>query len=135
MDTKTIKYKDHTIQFHIYPDGIADSMGQDEFVLVRNKLGSLDTKFVGDLVPGDYYCQRIPAPIPPRNADDILKYIAKSGLSFNYLLDEDKHSSEYYKALEVSKITSNGYEVVCMVDYNDNCIRTAIEPLMDMEEL
>ena len=135
MDTETIKYKDHTIQFHIYPDGIADSMGQDEFILVRNKLGSLDTKFVGDLVKGDYYCQRIPAPIPPRNADDILKYIAKSGLSFNYLLDEDKHSSEYYKALEVSKITSNGYEVVCMVDYNDNCIRTAIEPLMDMEEL
>ena len=135
MDTKTIKYKDHTIQFHIYPDGIADSMGQDEFILVRNKLGSLDTKFVGDLVKGDYYCQRIPAPIPPRNADDILKYIAKNGLSFNYLLDEDKHSSEYYKALEVSKITSNGYEVVCMVDYNDNCIRTAIEPLMDMEEL
>tara|TARA_E500000318_G_C3409890_1_gene153140 strand:+ start:167 stop:574 length:408 start_codon:yes stop_codon:yes gene_type:complete len=135
MDQKTIKYKDHTIQFHIYPDGIADSMGQDEFILVRNKLGSLDTKFVGDLVKGDYYCQRIPAPIPPRNADDILKYIAKNGLSFNYLLDEDKHSSEYYKALEVSKITSNGYEVVCMVDYNDNCIRTAIEPLMDMEEL
>jgi hypothetical protein len=135
MDTETIKYKNHTIQFHIYPDGIADSMGQDEFILVRNKLGSLDTKFVGDLVKGDYYCQRIPAPIPPRNADDILKYIAKSGLSFNYLLDEDKHSSEYYKALEVSKITSNGYEVVCMVDYNDNCIRTAIEPLMDMEEL
>ena len=135
MDQKTIKYKDHTIQFHIYPDGIADSMGQDEFILVRNKLGSLDTKFVGDLLKGDYYCQRIPAPIPPRNADDILKYIAKNGLSFNYLLDEDKHSSEYYKALEVSKITSNGYEVVCMVDYNDNCIRTAIEPLMDMEEL
>ena len=135
MDTETIKYKNHTIQFHIYPDGIADSMGQDEFILVRNKLGSLDTKFVGDLVKGDYYCQRIPAPIPPRNADDILKYIAKSGLSFNYLLDEDKHSSEYYKALEVSKITCDGFEVVCMVDYNDNCIRTAIEPLMDMEEL
>ena len=127
--------KENTIPFYIYPDGIADSMGQDEFILVRNKLGSLDTKFVGDLVKGDYYCQRIPAPIPPRNADDILKYIAKNGLSFNYLLDEDKHSSEYYKALEVSKITSNGYEVVCMVEYNENCIRDAIEPLMDMEEL
>ena len=137
MDTKTIKYKDHTIQFHIYPDGIADSMGQDEFILVRNKLGSLDTKFVGDLVKGDYYCQRIPAPIPPRNGDEILKYIAKNGLSFNYLLDEDKHSSEYYKALEVTKKSVLGIkdDVVCMVEYNENCIRTAIEPLMDMEEL
>ena len=110
-------------------------MGQDEFILVRNKLGSLDTKFVGDLVKGDYYCQRIPAPIPPRNADDILQYIAKNGLSFNYLLDEDEHSSDYYKALEVTKVTCDGSDVVCIVDYDDNCIRTAIEPLMDMEEL
>jgi hypothetical protein len=129
--------KENTIPFYIYPDGIADSMGQDEFILVRNKLGSLDTKFVGDLVKGDYYCQRIPAPIPPRNADDILKYIAKSGLSFNYLLDDDEHSSEYYKALEVTKKSVLGIkdDVICMVEYDENCIRTAIEPLMDMEEL
>ena len=129
--------KQYTHQFYTYPEGIADSMGQDEFVLVRNKLGSLDTKFVGDLVPGDYYCQRIPAPIPPRNADDILQYIAKNGLSFNYLLDEDKHSSEYYKAVEVTKKSCLGIsdDVVCMVDYSENCIREAIEPLMDMEEL
>jgi hypothetical protein len=32
--------KQNQIQFYIYPDGIADSMGQDELVLVRNKLGS-----------------------------------------------------------------------------------------------
>ena len=127
--------QNNKIPFYIYPDGIADSMGQDEFILVRNKLGSLDTKFVGDLVKGDYYCQRIPAPIPPRNGDDILQYIAKNGLSFNYLLDEDDHSSEYYKALEVTKVTCDGLDVVCIVDYDDNCIRTAIEPLMDMEEL
>ena len=129
--------KQYRHQFYTYPEGIADSMGQDEFILVRNKLGSLDTKFVGDLVKGDYYCQRIPAPIPPRNGDDILKYIAKSGLSFNYLLDEDKHSSEYYKALEVTKKSVLGIkdDVICMVEYNENCIRTAIEPLMDMEEL
>ena len=123
------------IPFYIYPDGIADSMGQDEFILVRNKLGSLDTKFVGDLVKGDYYCQRIPAPIPPRNGDDILQYIAKNGLSFNYLLDEDKHSSEYFKAIEVVKKADFGDDVVCIVDYSENCIREAIEPLMDMEEL
>tara|TARA_R100000406_G_C3112518_1_gene124739 strand:- start:293 stop:688 length:396 start_codon:yes stop_codon:yes gene_type:complete len=130
-------HKENTIPFYIYPDGIADSMGQDEFILVRNKLGSLDTKFVGDLVKGDYYCQRIPAPIPPRNGDDILKYIAKRGLSFNYLPDEDKHSSEFYKALEVTKKSVLGIkdDVICMVEYNENCIRTAIEPLMDMEEL
>lgn len=123
------------IPFYIYPDGIADSMGQDEFILVRNKLGSLDTKFVGDLVKGDYYCLRIPAPIPPRNGDDILQYIAKNGLSFNYLLDEDKHSSEYFKAIEVVKKADFGDDVVCIVDYSENCIREAIEPLMDMEEL
>ena len=61
--------QNNKIPFYIYPDGIADSMGQDEFILVRNKLGSLDTKFVGDLVKGDYYCQRIPAPIPPPDRD------------------------------------------------------------------
>ena len=127
--------QNNKITFYIYPDGIADSMGQDEFILVRNKLGSLDTKFVGDLVKGDYYCQRIPAPIPPRNGDDILQYIAKNGLSFNYLLDEDKHSSEYYKAVEVIKKTDFGDDIVCIVDHSDNCIRDAIEPLMDMEEL
>ena len=56
--------KQDTIQFYIYPLGIADSLGQDDFVLVRNKLGSLDTKFVSDLVEGDYYCKRIPKPLP-----------------------------------------------------------------------
>jgi len=121
----------NTITFYTYPEGIAESMGQDEFVLVRNALGSLDTKFVGDLVLGDYYCERIPQPLPPRNADDILKYIANNGLSFNYLLDDDKHSSEYYKAVEVHR---DG-DILCMVEYNNNCIRNAIEPLMDMDEL
>ena len=58
--------EDNTIQFYIYPDGFADSMGSDELVLVRNKLGSVDSKFVSDLVQGDYYCKRIPAPLPPR---------------------------------------------------------------------
>lgn len=121
----------NTIKFYTYPDGIAESMGQDEYVLVRNSLGSLDTKFVGDLVNGDYYCQRIPEPLPPRNADDILKYIANNGLTFNYILDEDKYSSEYYKAIEVCR---DG-DVLCMVEYNNNCIRNAVEPLMDMDEL
>lgn len=132
MDTETIRYKDHTIQFHIYPDGIADSMGQDEFILVRNKLGSLDTKFVGDLVKGDYYCQRIPAPIPPRNADDILKYIVKNELSFNWIYKDAGRGEGWARLLE---IVGRNDEPIVQVDVTDNCIRTAIEPLMDMEEL
>jgi hypothetical protein len=116
-----------TIQFYTYPQGIADSMGQDEFVLVRNKLGSLDTKFVGDLVEGDYYCQRIPAPLPPRSADDILKYIADNQLGFCYAVDEDGIP----RMIEVYK----GGDILCSSEYNDNCIRNAIEPLMEMEEL
>ena len=115
------------IQFYIYPDGVADSMGQDEFVLVRNTLGSLDTKFVGDLVKGDYYCQRIPQPLPPRNADDILRYIARNNLSFVYLANEKDELVQ----MEVWKDNS----ILCSIEYTDNCIRDAIEPLMEMDEL
>ena len=32
----------NTVTFYTYPEGIADTMGQDEIVLVRNSLGSLD---------------------------------------------------------------------------------------------
>ena len=122
----------NSIKFYIYPDGIADSMGQDEFILVRNALGSLDTKFVGDLVHGDYYCERIPAPLPPRSGDDILKYILKNELSFNWIYSDAGRGEGWARLLEVVK--SNG-EPVAQVDVCDNCIRNAIEPLMDMEEL
>ena len=123
----------NSIKFYIYPDGIADSMGQDEFILVRNALGSLDTKFVGDLVNGDYYCERIPAPLPPRSGDDILKYILKKELCFNWIYaDERMRGDGWARTLEVT----NGYgEPIVQVDVCDNCIRNAIEPLMDMEEL
>ena len=121
--------QDNTITFYIYPDGIADSMGSDELVLVRNKLGSLDTKFVGDLIENDYYCQRIPAPLPPRNAEDILRFISDMKLSINYLMTEDEES--ICKAIEVHL---DGDILMC-VDYSEDCIRKAIEPLMDLEEL
>tara|TARA_R100001509_G_scaffold147691_1_gene105132 strand:- start:401 stop:778 length:378 start_codon:yes stop_codon:yes gene_type:complete len=124
--------KQDTIQFYSYPEGIADSMGQDEFVLVRNALGSLDTKFVGDLVTGDYYCQRIPEPMPPRNADDILKYIVKNELSFNWILKDAGRGEGWARLLEV---VGRNDEPIVQVDVTDNCIRTAVEPLMDMEEL
>ena len=78
----------NTVTFYTYPEGIADTMGQDEIVLVRNSLGSLDNKFVGDLVQGDYYCERIPRPLPPRSADDILHYMVKKGISMNYIKDD-----------------------------------------------
>ena len=35
------------IQFYIYPDGLADTMGQDEIVLVRDSLGSLNNNMGG----------------------------------------------------------------------------------------
>ena len=118
-----------TIQFYIYPDGVADSLGQDAFVLVRNTLGSLDTKFVGDLINGDYYCERIPKPLPPRNAEDILRFISDMKLSINYLWTEDE--DPICKAIEVHL---DGDILMCM-DYSEDCLRKAIEPLMDMEEL
>ena len=119
--------KQDTIQFYIYPDGIADSMGSDELVLVRNKLGSLDTKFVGDLIQNDYYCQRIPAPLPPRNAEDILRFIIENELTLTYVKDRlDKTVM-----LEVGR----GSNILCSTEYGEDCIRRAIEPLMDMEEL
>ena len=121
--------EDNTITFYIYPDGIADSMGSDELVLVRNKLGSVDSKFVSDLVQGDYYCERIPAPLPPRNAEDILRFISDMKLSINYLMTEDEES--ICKAIEVHL---DGDILMC-VDYSEDCIRKPIEPLMDLEEL
>lgn len=121
--------EDNTITFYIYPDGIADSMGSDELVLVRNKLGSVDSKFVSDLVQGDYYTKRIPAPLPPRNAEDILRFISDMKLSINYLWTED--DDPICKAIEIHL---DGDILMCM-DYSEDCIRKAVEPLMDLEEL
>ena len=124
--------EDNTIQFYIYPDGFADSIGSDDLVLVRNKLGSLDTKFVGDLIENDYYCQRIPPPLPPRKAEDVLKYIYEKKLSFNWLkVDTDKDESLTY----LLEIIGEGGDILVQVGCEDNCIRKALEPLMDMEEL
>ena len=119
--------KQDTITFYIYPDGIADSMGSDELVLVRNKLGSLDTKFVGDLIQNDYYCQRIPAPLPPRNAEDILRFIIENELTLTYVKDR----TDKTVMLEIGR----GSNILCSTEYAEDCIRKAIEPLMDEEEL
>ena len=119
--------EDNTITFYIYPDGIADSMGSDELVLVRNKLGSVDSKFVSDLVQGDYYTKRIPAPLPPRNAEDILRFITDNELTLAYVKD----SLDKTVMLEVGR----GSNILCSTEYGEDCIRKAIEPLMDEEEL
>ena len=116
-----------TVQFWSYPDGIAKTLGQDDFVLVRNKLGSLDTKFVADLIPNDYYCQRIPEPLPQRNADDILRFITENELTLTYVKDR----TDKTVMLEVGR----GSNILCSTEYGEDCIRKAIEPLMDLEEL
>ena len=116
-----------TVQFWSYPDGIAKTLGQDDFVLVRNKLGSLDTKFVADLIPNDYYCQRIPEPLPQRNADDILRFITENELTLTYVKDR----TDKTVMLEVGR----GSNIICSTEYGEDCIRKAIEPLMDLEEL
>jgi hypothetical protein len=120
----------NTVTFYTYPEGIADTMGQDEIVLVRNSLGSLDNKFVGDLVQGDYYCERIPSPLPPRSADDILEYMAKNGINMNYIKDEETHETVLIEAMK-------GNLVLCQMTFYDarTAIRDVIEPIMDMEEL
>jgi len=119
--------KQDTIQFYIYPDGFAESMGSDELVLVRNKLGSVDSKFVSDLVEGDYYCKRIPAPLPPRNANDILRFIEENELTLTYVKDRIDETV----MVEVGR----GSNIICSIKYGEDCIRKAIEPLMDLEEL
>ncbi len=124
--------EDNTIQFYIYPDGFADSMGSDELVLVRNKLGSVDSKFVSDLVQGDYYTKRIPAPLPPRNAEDVLDFIYEKKLSFNWLQLDAGRGEGWTYLLEI--VEKNG-NILAQVGCEDKCIRRAIEPLMDMEEL
>ena len=114
-------------QFYIYPDGPADSMGQDELVLVAGPLGLLDTKFVGDLIDGDYYAEKIPAPLPQRNAEDIVRFIAENELTFTYVKDRTNSTV----MLEVGR----GSNILCSTEYSEDCIRKAIEPLMDEEEL
>ena len=114
-------------QFYIYPDGVADSLGQDELVLVAGPLGSLDTKFVGDLIDGDYYAEKIPAPLPQRNAEDIVRFIAENELTFTYVKDRTNSTV----MLEVGR----GSNILCSTEYTEDCIRKAIEPLMDEEEL
>ena len=119
--------KQNQIQFYIYPDGIADSMGQDELVLVAGPLGLIDTKFVGDLIPNDYYCERISKPLPQRNAEDIVRFIAENELTFTYVKDRTNSTV----MLEVGR----GSNILCSTEYSEDCIRKAIEPLMDEEEL
>lgn len=119
--------KQNQIQFYIYPDGIADSMGQDELVLVRNNLGSVDIEFVSNLIQGDYYAEQIPAPLPQRNAEDILRFIAENELTLTYVKDR----TDSTVMLEVSR----GSNILCSTEYSEDCIRKAIEPLMDEEEL
>ncbi len=125
--------KTHKIEFYEYPAGPADTMGQSEFVLVRDRLGCTDTRFVGDLVKGDYYCLRIPNPAPPRNADEILAYIAKNQLSINYVLPDE--SSGMTEPVMIEIVKNGEIQVSVGYDGGKNCIRQAVVPLMDMEEL
>jgi len=105
-------------------------MGQDEIVLVRDSLGSLNNTYVGDLIKGDYYCKRIPSPLPPRSADEILEYMAKNGIQINYISDDETHDIVLVEAVK-------GQLVLCQMAFNDakTAIRDVIEPIMDMEEL
>ena len=119
--------KQNQIQFYIYPDGPADSMGQDELVLVAGPLGLIDTKFVGDLIPNDYYCERISKPLPQRNAEDIVRFITENELTLTYVKDRTNRTV----MLEVGR----GSNILCSTEYSEDCIRKAIEPLMDEEEL
>jgi hypothetical protein len=111
----------NTVTFYTYPEGIADTMGQDEIVLVRNSLG--------DLIDGDYYCERIPAPLPPRDAESILEYIAKNRIYFHYIKDQ----SGNVVLIEAMK---DGV-ILCQTSYTESkgIIRFLVEPIMDMEEL
>ena len=78
------------------------------------------------------YCKRIPKPLPPRNAEDILKYIADNCLTFKYLFsEEDEYGYERCKAIELYQDN----EPISMTNYSENCIREAVEPIMDMDEL
>lgn len=121
--------KQNNIKFYTYPGGPAESMGQDEIVLHQNSIGGLDNKYVGDLFEGDLYSMRELDPLPPRNADDILHYIAKNKISFNYLKDEMGR----VVAFEAHK---DGL-IICQMEYLKlkTIIRNVIEPVMDMEEL
>lgn len=125
--------KTQKMQFYTYPDGPADTMGQSEFVLVKDRLGCTTATFVGDLVKGDFYSLKPINPIPPRDANKILAYIAKNQLSINYVMPD--LSSGFSDPIMI-EIVKNG-EILVSVGYYDgeNCIREAVVPLMDMDEL
>jgi len=120
-------------QFYVYPDGYADKMPISEFVWVRAQNGDITNKRVDELVKGDFYAERVPSPLPPRSADEILEFMAKWCLGIRYVRDPEFPGSEPIKIVVIDK---NNLEI-CSYPYvnTKTCIRDAIEPIMDNEEL
>ena len=117
----------------MYPDGYADKLPISEFVWVRATNGDITNKRVDELVKGDFYAERVPSPLPPRGADEILEFMAKWCLGIRYVRDPEFPGSE---PIKIEVIDKNNLEI-CSYPYANTrtCIRDAIEPIMDNEEL
>ena len=117
----------------MYPDGYADKLPISEFVWVRANNGDITNKRVDELVKGDFYAERVPSPLPPRGADEILEFMAKWCLGIRYVRDPEFPGSE---PIKIEVIDKNNLEI-CSYPYANTrtCIRDAIEPIMDNEEL
>jgi hypothetical protein len=132
MDRGLLIMKNNTT-FYMYPDGYADKLPISEFVWVRANNGDITNKRVDELVKGDFYAERVPSPLPPRGADEILEFMAKWCLGIRYVRDPEFPGSE---PIKIEVIDKNNLEI-CSYPYANTktCIRDAIEPIMDNEEL
>ena len=119
------------IKLYTYPDGVADSLAQDEIVMKKTPWGSFTDCYVANLVDGDVYDPRIKEELPPRKAEEVFKYLAQKEMTFEWIRDVD------FK-LEAVHIWIKGLEPVVKYPFHDDAyttLREAVEYIMDMEEL
>lgn len=110
---------------YIYPDGPADMMNQDEMVTKITDTGNVAV-FADDLIDGDKYFKIYHLETPRRKSKEILSYIESQQIGISYL----NHNGRTILILSI-----NGQPIVETVLHEEGDLRTAIEALMDYEEL
>ena len=106
---------------YIYPDGPADMMNQDEMVTKITETGNVAI-FADDLIEGDKYFKIYHLEQPRRKARDILNFIESHRLEIGYFED-------------MLVLSVDGEPMVETALREQGDLRTAVEALMDYEEL
>jgi hypothetical protein len=106
---------------YIYPDGPADMMNQDEMVTKVTETGNVAV-FADDLIEGDKYFKIYHLEPPRRKARDVLDFIESNRIEISY-----------FENMLVLSVDRNPMVETVLLEPGD--LRTAVEALMDYEEL